>query len=263
MRVAALYRYPVKGFTRESRESLDVLPGGRIAGDRVLGLRFHDAAVADEAWGTKLGFVALVHTPALAALGVTYEASSRRLRLRHGDTLVLDVVLDDDGRRRFAAAIERYLADLGDPAVAGRPERLPLRLVGDGVTPRYQDREPGYVTLHGRGSLDALAGAIGEAPALAEQRFRSNVAVDGVGPWDEQRWVGHRLRIGAVDFEVANPVTRCLATHANPASGTRDAPVMPTLLGLYRSERPTFAVMMTSASGGTIRVGDRVEPIAR
>jgi hypothetical protein len=54
-------------------------------------------------------------------------------------------------------------------------------------------------------------------------------------------------------------VTRCLATHANPVDGTRDAPVMPTLLRLYASERPTFAVMMTSERGGRVRVGDRVE----
>jgi uncharacterized protein len=39
-RVAALYRYPVKGFTPEACETLTVLDEGRIAGDRVLGIRF-------------------------------------------------------------------------------------------------------------------------------------------------------------------------------------------------------------------------------
>ena len=61
MRVAALFRFPVKGFTREECESLEVLAGGRIAGDRVLGLRFNGATAADDAWGTKLEFVALVN----------------------------------------------------------------------------------------------------------------------------------------------------------------------------------------------------------
>ena len=32
MRVAGLFRFPVKGFTCEECESLDVLAGGRIAG---------------------------------------------------------------------------------------------------------------------------------------------------------------------------------------------------------------------------------------
>jgi uncharacterized protein YcbX len=37
--VAALYRYPVKGFTPEECDTLTVLDEGRIAGDRVLGVR--------------------------------------------------------------------------------------------------------------------------------------------------------------------------------------------------------------------------------
>ena len=40
--VVALYRYPVKGFTPEECGTLTVLDEGRIAGDRVLGIRFAD-----------------------------------------------------------------------------------------------------------------------------------------------------------------------------------------------------------------------------
>jgi len=46
--VAALYRYPVKGFTPEECDTLTVLDDGRIAGDRVLGIRFADTAAADD-----------------------------------------------------------------------------------------------------------------------------------------------------------------------------------------------------------------------
>jgi len=261
MRVAALFRYPVKGFSREACDVLDVLPGGRIAGDRVLGLRFNDTATADDAWGTKLDFVALVHTPGLTPLDVAFDHETLRLRIRRAGDVLLDDVMDDAGRRRFASVIERYLLGLDESPIASRAAPFPLRVVGDGITPRYQDREPGYTTLHGRGSLAALASMVSEAPDITERRFRSNVAVDGLGAWDEQRWVGRRLRVGGVEFNVVNPVTRCLATHANPASGRRDLPIMTTLLRMFPSERPTFAVMMTSDRGGRIRVGDQVEPV--
>jgi hypothetical protein len=52
-RIAALYRYPVKGFTPEACDTLTVLDAGRIACDRVLGIRFADSAAADEAWSKK------------------------------------------------------------------------------------------------------------------------------------------------------------------------------------------------------------------
>jgi uncharacterized protein YcbX len=48
--VAALYRYPLKGFTPEPRASIAVRPDGRVAGDRVLNFRFADAPVAASVW---------------------------------------------------------------------------------------------------------------------------------------------------------------------------------------------------------------------
>jgi uncharacterized protein YcbX len=260
MRVAALYRYPVKGFTRESCDALEILPGGRVAGDRVLGLRFHGSATPDDAWGPKVDFAALVNTPVLTALQVGFDHAANRLRIRRDDDVLLDHVLDDAGRKRFAAVVERFILDREEGAAGARADRFPLRVVGDGITSRYQDREPGYTTLHGRGSLAALASVIAEAPGTTEKRFRSNIAVEGADAWEEQRWVGRRLRIGEVEFEVPHPVTRCLATHAHPSTGKRDRPIMKTLLDVHPAERPTFAVMMTSGRGGRIRVGDAVEP---
>jgi uncharacterized protein YcbX len=259
MRVAALFRYPVKGFTREECDALQVLPGGRIAGDRVLALRFNDSPTRDDDWGTKMECIALINTPGLTPLRLEYDHEALRLRARTNDEALFDGVLDGAGRRRFADTVERYVLGTTDNPLSGHAERLPLRVIGDGVTARYQDREPGYVTLHGRSSVDALAGAIGQPPDVTEKRFRSNVAVDGLAAWSEQSWVGHTLRIGDVTFNAVAPVTRCLATHAHPVTGGRDVPVMQTLLKLFRAERPTFAILMTSERGGTIRVGDKVE----
>jgi len=260
MRVAALFRYPVKGFTGEECDTLEVLPGGRIAGDRVLGVRCNDSTTADEAWGTKQEFVVLVNTPGLAALRLKFNHETLRLRIQKGDDILLDDVLDAAGRRRFAYVIEQYVVGLAENPISPRSDRLPLRVVGDGITPRYQDREPGYATLHGRGSVDAIASAVNEAPHLTEKRFRSNIAVEGMEAWEEQRWIGRRLRIGDIEFNVAAPVTRCLATHAHPVTGKRDLPIMKTLLQLIATQRPTFAILMTTDHhGGRIRVGDEVE----
>jgi hypothetical protein len=258
MRVAALYRYPVKGFSREECESLSVLDTGRIAGDRVLGVRFANAGARGDAWGTKHEFVALVNTPGLARLQVTFDHRSLRLRVSFREEVLVDEALEDAGRERIAAAIENYVLKLDENPLSSRPDRLPLRIVGDGLTPRYQDDEPGYITLHGRTSLDAVASAAGVLD-LSEHRFRSNIAVDGARAWEEQTWVGRKIRIGEVEFEAVEAKARCLATHANPITGYRDIPIMETLLKAFPKERPTFAIaMMTNGRGGTIHVGDNV-----
>ena len=115
--------------------------------------------------------------------------------------------------------------------------------------------------MHGRESLAAVAAALGD-PALSEARFRSNIIVSGLAAWEEQNWVGHTLRIGQVAFDVVKPKVRCLATHANPRTGERDRPVMPTLMKAFAQIEPTFAVgMVTRGASGTIRVGDNVSLI--
>lgn len=257
MHVAALYRYPVKGFNPEQCETLSVLPGGRIAGDRVLGLRFANAAAPDDVWGTKHEFVALVNTPGLAPLRLRFDHEALRLRISLHDEILIDENLSDDGRRRIAAAIQAYVLTLAENPLSSHPERLPLHMVGDGVTPRYQDSQAGMATLHSRESLAAVAAASG-SPDLSEYRFRSNIAIQGAKAWEEQNWPGRRIRIGQVDFEAVSPKGRCLATHANPISGVRDLPVTQTLSRIYAREKPTFAIAMTSSEGGMIHVGDEV-----
>ncbi len=256
--VTALYRYPVKGFTPEICESLTVLDEGRIAGDRALAFRFADSGLPDWAWSRKYGFAVLANTPGLARLTVRLDHEKKRLRIELDGMILAGEALDDSGRKRLAAALERYVLALSENPLVEHPERRPLQLIGDGVTPRFQDSQQGQITLHSRESLAEVGNALKE-PALDEARFRSNIAIEGVSAWEEQDWIGRKLTIGKLEFEVARPKTRCLATHANPTTGERDLMVMQTLVRAFAQQDPTFAVaLMTSGRGGEIRMGDVV-----
>jgi len=256
--VAALYRYPVKSFTPEACDVLTVLDEGRIAGDRVLGLRFANSGVADDVWSKKHQFVALVNTPGLARLTLRFDEKRLRLQISLENAVLVDEALDENGRQRIAATIENYVLRQDENPLSAHPDRLPLRLVGDGVTSRYQDNEAGQITLHSRESLAAIAAAVSK-PDLSELRFRSNIAIEGLAAWEEQSWVGRKIRIGEVTFEVVTPKGRCLATHANPDTGERDLPILETLVRAFNQEKPTFAIgMVTSGPGGRIHVGDKV-----
>lgn len=108
-RVVALYRYPLKGFTPEECDTLTVLSEGRIAGDRVLGIRFADTQAPDDAWSRKQGMVALINTPGLASLRVTFDTKPFRLRIGLGTSVLVDELLNPEGRRRISAVLADYL----------------------------------------------------------------------------------------------------------------------------------------------------------
>lgn len=259
--VAALFRYPVKGFTPEERDELVVQPDGRIEGDRVLAFRFASAVEPERVdgldhWPKSQG-LALMDVPSLARLRLAYDAESRRLRITDGSRVLVDAGLDPDGRREIEAAVTDAVTAGPDARRLRGAGRLPLRLVGDGVNARFQDRARGYISLHTSASVAAIDSLV-DVP-VDDRRFRSNIVVSGVPAWDELTW-GGVVRIGAVRFVVSEPIRRCTASMANPDSGERDANLLRILTTQFDQAAPTLGVLLLPVEGGgVIRVGDHVE----
>ena len=261
-RVVALYRYPVKGFTPEPCTALTVLPEGRVAGDRVLAFRFANAPVADDQWCRKYEGIVLANTPGLARLTTQFDHHQLRLKIALDDRVLADEGLDAAGRKSLVAALTAYVLSLQEHPLRNHPDRLPLKLVGDGVLPRYQDNEAGQVTLHSHETIASAAVALRD-PKLSDHRFRHNIVIEGVEAWEEQSWLGRGIRIGDVEFDVVKAKVRCLATHANPATGERDLQVMQQLMRAFAQKEPVLGIgMLTRGAGGEIRVGDSVSVIA-
>ena len=268
-RVVALYRHPIKGLTPERRESLTVQSDGRVGGDRVLAFRFADATEPEDRDGfdywPKAKGLALQDFPALAALRTSYDDETRRIRIEHTGAVLVEAGLDDDGRRELTDAVSEFVLATPEGRRLRRPGRLPLVLVGDGETSRFQDRARGYVSVHSRGSVRELGEALGMS--IDDRRFRSNIVIDDAAPWSELDWAGE-VRIGELTFQTAGPIVRCLATHANPDTGVRDAKVLTTLTGALAQQEPTLGRLLLSgwpaADGGAprgrgvIRVGDEL-----
>ena len=259
--VAALYRFPVKGFTQESVSELTIQDDGRVQGDRAFSFRYDRGTEPREREGreiwSKSKSLTRMDYPALAALRLAVDDAAGRIRIEGPDGLLADADLSPAGRSELAEAVTAYL--LATPHGRGleAPGRLPLHLMGEPGVSKFQDNAEGFVSLHGRASLAALGEALGQP--ISDHRFRSNIAVEGLAPWEE---IGElsRVRIGAVEFAPQKPIGRCLNTHANPETGVRDAEVLTTLTRVIGQRQPTFGrFLLPLERGGVIRVGDTVE----
>lgn len=258
--VAALYRHPIKGFTPAECGELVLTGNGRIVGDRVLSFRFPRGAKPKDKDGLdywpKGDGLCLRDFPALALLRLKYQDGIVRLETPQGLLVEANAMEEPDV---LAQAVLDFLTATDETDRIHKPGHLPLELVGDGVTARFQDRTKGFVSAHSRSSLTKLSDAVGVN--LDDRRFRSNVTISGWEPWAEADLIGGRLRIGEVVFDVDSPIIRCLATHANPDTGVRDAAVMTTLTRTMGLEQPAFGILLLPApgqEGATVRVGDLV-----
>lgn len=255
IRVDALYRYPVKGFTPERRDSLVIQDDGRVQGDRSLVFRFADALEPADATFPKSRGLALMTFPTLARIDLTFDDKTQTLRLRVDD-IDVEGDLSDSGRQRLSEAVTAYLRTTSDAKLLDADGILPLDLLGDGRTARFQDRPRGFVSLHGAASVGALDATV-PAP-VDDRRFRSNIVVEGTAAWAELDWSG-RVRIGDVEFAVQKPIERCAAITANPDTGVRDARLLRVLTTQFGQDEPTLGILLLPVDGGgTIREGDEV-----
>jgi uncharacterized protein YcbX len=103
-------------------------------------------------------------------------------------------------------------------------------------------------------SLRALGQKLGMD--LDPRRFRGNLWLEGLAPWEEFDLVGKRLRIGEAELDVIEPITRCRATEANPDTGRRDADTLAALEdGWGHTQFGTYAMVRKA---GRVAVGDAV-----
>ena len=111
--------------------------------------------------------------------------------------------------------------------------------------------------LTSRASLDELNRRL-EIP-LPMNRFRPNIVIDGIEPFEEDGW--KRIRIDGITFEVAKPCARCAITTVDQNTAERSKEPLRTL-ATFRNQ-PGRGVMfgqnLIHDSTGVLHVGADVE----
>jgi uncharacterized protein YcbX len=137
----------------------------------------------------------------------------------------------------------------------------PLRLVAPEVG---VDRgRQGGVSVISRASVRELAEFAGRE-WIDVRRFRMLVEIDGVEPYEEDSWVGRKVRIGAAVMRMRGNVGRCLITSRDPDSAKTDLPTLDLLAshrgGVHGTEPLPFGIHGEVLEPGIISVGDPVTP---
>lgn len=155
-------------------------------------------------------------------------------------------------------------AFLGMPArfaymddACARPVNPDYAKAGDEVS--FADAFP--LLLISQGALDALNAKL--AAPVPMLRFRPNFVVANTAPHAEDGW--KRVRVGAVEFDVVKPCSRCVFTTVDFERGAFDPSGEPlkTLTTYRRGERGvTFGQNVIPRGTGTVRVGDDIEVLA-
>lgn len=138
-----------------------------------------------------------------------------------------------------------------DPVARG----MSLKHGGTGVEP-LSLADTGPLLLTSNASLTQLNDWIGEGD-LDMRRFRPNVVIDGDVPFAEDAW--RTIRIGDVDYRLAEACDRCMVTTIDPDTLVHGKEPICTLARHRKWAGKTwFGIRIVPLSTGTLDVGDAV-----
>lgn len=239
-RLAHIYRHPIKAIGLEEVAQITLRTGETLPGDRVWAVE-HEASKFDpaEGWGRCMNFVRGASSAQLMAVRIESQDGSFRLAHPARPELVVDPETAPE-------ALVDWVRPLCNPDRA-QPVRV-VRATRQGMT---DNRNP-YLSVLSLASLDAFSQAAGTA--LARERFRGNLWLEDLSPWEEFDWIGRRLRIGDAVLEVEERIERCVATGVNPDTGVVDTDTLGVLHGGWGHQ--DFGVFARVIEGGEIRPGD-------
>ena len=121
----------------------------------------------------------------------------------------------------------------------------------------YSDQSTALISIASNASLDAFAKATNTN--FDSRRFRINIIIDGDRPFAEEALIGTTLSCGDALLLVKKPVGRCAAINVDPATAKRNPEDYVRFMKAHfgHSNLGIFAEVI---NGGTIRVGDRLQP---
>lgn len=241
-RLAHIFRHPLKAIGREEIDRVTLTAGDWLPFDRLWAVAHEKSKIEGDGWAKKVNFLRGVTDPALMAITCRLNETDLGLTLSHPDAGEISFHPDRD-----AAPFLDWIGSIWNPELP-RPTQV-YRARGAHLT----DVPDAWVSLNSLASLKALSQRAGQT--LSPHRWRGNLWVDGLAPWQEFDWIGRRIAVGGAVLEVKQPITRCKATMANPETGRRDADTLALLDELGHQE---FGVYAEVVEGGEIARDDRV-----
>jgi MOSC domain-containing protein len=243
--IDSLYRYPVKGLTPERLTSTDIEAGDCVPFDRAYAIengpgRFDPLSPRHL---PKVNFLMLMRNERLATLRTSFDDASQTLTiLRDGNQVAKGQLSTVIGRQ----LIEQFLSSYFSKELRGAPKIVHA----DGHS--FSDVPMKCLHIVNLASVRELERVTGRT--VDPLRFRANMYIDGIPPWQEFEWIGKTLEAGTAELNVITRTQRCDATNVDPSSAERDMSIPRALQRQWSHQ--DFGIYAKVAASGSVSERD-------
>ena len=251
--VDALTRYPVKGLSGESLDSVQLLSGHGFPGDRQFGFARPNSGFDPDkpAPLPKSRFYMLARDAKLALLNTAYNDETGLFTISTPEQSAKFKISSVTGKQEAAQFLKNVLA-LPDDEIPQLFEASPHRFTDVSVDSVEMMNAVSIINID---SVHEFAKTIGQD--VDPKRFRANIHITGWEPRSELELVGCHIALGNALLKIVKRTKRCPATEVDLKTGLRNIKTPKLLRQNYG--HMDMGVYAEVIEGGEIALGDTVQ----
>jgi len=218
LKIEALTRFPIKGLSGHTLDSVKLDAGQGFPCDRKFGFARPNSGFdpADPKPLPKTRFYMLARDANLALLETLYDEDTGILTLSAADGSQRFDISTVDGKQEASQFLKTYLS-LSEEETPQLYVASPHRFTDVSVD---SVEMMNAISIINRDSVDAFAKAIGQQ--VDARRFRANIQISGLSPFAELDMVGQEIQVGPIRLKIVKRTRRCPATEVNLETAERD-----------------------------------------
>ena len=194
----------------------------------------------------------LKNSPVLNKYNFLYKKNSLTLTLNDKEILTIDIN-ELSERQLLSNKIIELENSLKEPIVLMKNEEFPF--FDTSISNKVDFINS--VSLINIQSVDDFQKKINEKVEIS--RFRGNICIDGIKPWEEREWIGKSIKINNISFKVEKNIPRCVAINLKPTTNDNSLNLLQSLKKNYNHFE--MGIYLTALDDGEINLGDKVEII--
>ena len=258
--ISSINYCPVKSISFQSIDKCEIKKNIGIVGDRIFAftkyLDLDNAKLFEKSPEERKGkwnkVLTLKNSPVLNKYNFLYKEDSLTLTFKDKEILTIDIN-ELSERQLLSNKIIELENSLEEPLVLIKNEEFPFFDTSISNKVNFINS----VSLLNIQSINDFKKKIDKKIEIS--RFRGNLCIDGIKPWEEREWIGKIIKINNVSFKVEKNIPRCVTINLKPLTDDNSLNLLQSLKKTYNHFE--MGIYLTALGDGEISLGNKVELI--
>ena len=256
--ISSINYCPVKSVSFQSIEKCEIKKDVGIIGDRIFAfakdLDLEQAKLFEKSPAERKGkwnkVLTLKNSPVLNKYNFLFKENKLTLTFKDKEILTINAS-ELSERQLLSKKIIELENSLKEPIVLMKNEESPF--FDTSISNKVDFINS--VSLLNVQSIDDFQKKIDKKVEIS--RFRGNICIDGIKPWEEREWIGKTIKINNISFKVEKNIPRCVAINLKPATDDNSLNLLQSLKKNYNHFE--MGIYLTALDDGEINLGDKVK----